>query len=84
MRERVTHENNLNTTKLLQQSFYTLFTKYMTHQVWLYSVAWFLNTGTTKFKLWSFPLNTGVGFFIAYREPTLNYAKAFFTSSPLI
>ena len=31
MRERVTHENNLSTRKLLQQSFTTLFTKYMTH-----------------------------------------------------
>ena len=31
MRECVTHENNLNTTKLLQQSFSTPFTKYMTH-----------------------------------------------------
>ena len=31
MSKRVTHENNLNTTKLLRQSFNTLFTKYMTH-----------------------------------------------------
>ena len=31
MRKRVMHENNLNTRKLLQQCFTTLFTKYMTH-----------------------------------------------------
>ena len=86
MRERVTHKNNLNTTKLLQQSFNTLFTKYMTHftslVVFRGSVASFLNTGTTKFKLWSLLFNTGFRFLIAYREPTLNYVKAFFTFSP--
>ena len=86
MRERVTHENHPNTQNLQQQSFTTLFIIYMTHlPVWLNSVAWFPNTGTAEFKLWSLPINTGsYFFFIAYRKLILNYAKAFITLYPWI
>ena len=31
--------------------------------VWFYSVAWFLNTGTAEFKLWSLPVNAGSYFY---------------------
>ena len=34
-------------------------------------MAWFLNTGTAEFKLWSLPLNTGSFFF--YRIPQTDF-----------
>ena len=79
------HENNLNTTKMLQQSFNTLFTKYMTHLPslivfrGLVSEYWHYQIQTSVS-----PLKYGISFFIAFCESTLNYAKAFFTYSPLI
>ena len=40
-------------------------------------MAWFLNTGSVKFKLWSLHLSTGFHFF-AIHELNLNYGEAFF------
>ena len=55
----------------------------LTYLVWFYCVAWFLNTGTEKFKLQSLLLNIGSHFFIAYRKLILNNAKAFIIFNPL-
>ena len=76
MRKRVTHENNLSTRKLLQQSFTTLFTKYMTHlpslvvfcalipEYWHYQIQTLVST--LKYK---------ISFF--YRIPQIDFWKHF-------
>ena len=79
MRERVTQK-----TTLTQQNCYNnalpLFTKYMTQ---LPSLVVFRGL---VFEYWHYQIQTLVSplkyrilFFITYREPTLNYAEAFFT-----